>query len=188
MDIKKWVPWNWFKKEEQGGGSPVPVSRTKAPGRGGYPDLNPVDYFHQEIDRMFENLFGNWPALGLGRHFLPEMTETMLKPTLDLSATEKEYAVTVEIPGVEEKDIKLELVEDTLTIRGEKEQEKEERDKNYYRMERSYGAFQRVLSLPVDADQNSVKAKYKNGVLKVTMQRKAISQSEVRRIEVRSVD
>jgi HSP20 family protein len=188
MDIKKWVPWNWFKKEEERSGSPVPVHRAKESMRGGYSDRSPVAYFHQEIDRMFDNFFSTWPSFGTGRWIEPTMAESMLKPTLDLSATEKEYAITVEIPGVDEKDVKLELANDTLTIRGEKKQEKEEKDKNYYRMERSFGSFQRVLSLPNDADQDSIKAKFSNGILKVTMHRKSLSQSDVRRIEVKGTE
>jgi HSP20 family protein len=103
---------------------------------------------------------------------------------LDLGATDKAYTATVEVPGVDEKDVKVEMVNDTLTIRGEKKQEKEEKDKNYYRMERSYGSFQRVLSLPEDADQEGVSATFKNGVLTVTMPRKAAPAAHVRQIEI----
>ena len=188
MDIKKWVPWNWFKKEEEGGGSPMPIRKAKVDRRAGYSDLSPVAYFHQEIDRMFDNFFSAWPSFRMDRRHEPLMADGMLKPTLDLSATDKEYAITVEIPGVDEKDVKLELINDTLTIRGEKKQEKEEKDKDYYRMERAYGSFQRILSLPDDTDQNSIKAKFKNGVLKVTMLRKALPHSDVKRIEVRGVE
>jgi HSP20 family protein len=188
MDIKKWVPWNWFKKEEEGPGSPVPVRRAKKGIRRGDSDFSPAAYFHQEIDRMFDNFFNAWPSFGMDRRLDPTVTDGMLKPTLDLSATDKEYAITVEIPGVDEKDVKLELVNDTLTIRGEKKQEKEEKDKNYYRMERSYGSFQRVLSLPDDADQDSIKAKFKKGVLKVSINRKALPHSNVKRIEVKGVE
>ena len=188
MDIKKWVPWNWFKKEEEGVGSSVPIRRDKPDMRAGHSDLSPIAYFHHEIDRMFDNFFSAWPTFQMDRGYEPVMAGSMLKPTLDLSATDKEYAITVEIPGVDEKDVQLELLNDTLTIRGEKKQEKEEKDKNYYRMERSYGSFQRVLSLPDDADQDSIKAKFKKGVLKVTMHRKVQPHPEVKHIEVRGVE
>ncbi len=93
----------------------------------------------------------------------------------------------MEIPGVDEKDVRLEIVNDTLTIQGEKKQENEEKGKNYYRMERSYGSFQRMLSLPEDADQNEVTATFKKGVLTVTMLRKALPKADVKQIEVKSV-
>jgi HSP20 family protein len=94
--------------------------------------------------------------------------------------------VTLEIPGVDEKDVRLEIVNDTLTIQGEKKQANEEKGKNYYRMERSYGSFQRMLSLPEDADQNDVTATFKKGVLTVTMPRKALPKADVKQIEVKS--
>lgn len=89
-----------------------------------------------------------------------------------------------EVPGVDEKDVKVEIANDTLTIRGEKTQEKEEKDKNHYRMERSYGSSQRMLSLPEDADQKGVSATFKNGVLTVAVRRKAAPQANVRQIEI----
>lgn len=187
MDIKKWVPWNWFKKEEEDAGKTVPVRRETARDYMGAL-ASPLQRFHQEIDRFFDQAyegiglapFGhNWPGS-------PQLAEGMLKPTLDLGATDKAYTITVEIPGVDDKDIKLEIDNDALTIRGEKKQEKEEKEKNYYRMERSYGTFKRVLSLPHDADQEGVKASFKKGVLIVTLPRKALPRTDVRQIEIKS--
>ncbi|HAY21299.1 MAG TPA: heat-shock protein Hsp20 [Desulfobacterales bacterium] len=187
MDIKKWIPWNWFKKEEEDAGKTLPVKRETAQERRGAL-ASPLQQFHQEIDRLFEQAFRGF---GLSpfwhdRPLLPRLAEGLLKPSLDLGATDKEYTVTVELPGVDEKDVRLEIVNDNLIIRGEKKQETEEKEKNYYRMERSYGSFERVLSLPEDADQDGVKATYKKGVLTVTLPRKALPQSEVKRIEVKS--
>ncbi len=185
MDMKKWVPWNWFKKEEENAGANLPVRRTRMqpPTEGGY---HPVAFLQQEIDRVFNDFFDGWPSLGLGRAMLPGLAEGMLKPTLDLSANDKEYTISVEIPGVDEKDVSLELSGDTLTIRGEKKQEKEEKERNFYRMERSYGAFQRVLSLPEDIGEEGIKAKFKKGVLTVTMPRKTVPASGAKRIEVKA--
>ena len=189
MDIKKLAPWNWFKKEEEGAGEIVPVQHSRAREQG-YPLYNPVIQLHQEIDRIFDNVFRGFglSPFGFGKPLLPRMAEGMLKPTLDLGATDKEYTITMEIPGVNGKDIKLEIANDTLTIRGEKKQEKEEKERNYYRMERSYGSFQRVLSLPEDADHDGVKAEFRQGVLTVTMPRKKLPESDVKRIEVKSAE
>ena len=100
--------------------------------------------------------------------------------------TEQEYLLTVEIPGVNEKDVAVDISGNTMTIKGEKKQEKEEKDKNYYRIERSYGSFQRVLSLPEDVNQEGVKAGFKNGVLSITMPRKALPKGEVKQIQITS--
>ena len=97
----------------------------------------------------------------------------------------KEYAISVEVPGVDEKDVKIELANNTLTIGGEKKQEKEEKEKNFYRVERSYGSFQRVLSLPEDADQEKIQATFKKGVLRITVPRKALPHAEAKQIEVK---
>jgi HSP20 family protein len=187
MSVKKWIPWNWFKKEEADTGKAVPVQRTAEHDQ---PSVlsGSLAQFHHEIDRLFEQTFRGlgMSSFGFNHPILPRMNDGMLKPTLDLGATDKAYTIAVEVPGVDENDVQVEIANDTLIIRGEKKQEKEEKDKNYYRMERSYGSFQRVLSLPEDADQEGVSANFKNGVLKVSMPRKAAPQAHVRQIEIQS--
>ena len=186
MDLKKWVPWNWFKKEEEDTGKTVPVRREDSHGQSGLL-TSPIQQFHHEIDRLFDQMFHGFGLAPFGsERRSPRLSGSILKPTLDLSASDKEYTVTVEIPGVDQKDVKLEIVNDTLTIHGEKKQEKEEKEKNYYRMERSFGAFQRVLSLPEDADQDGIEATFKKGVLTVTLPKKSMPKSGVRQIEVKS--
>ncbi|RJP87819.1 MAG: Hsp20/alpha crystallin family protein [Desulfobacteraceae bacterium] len=186
MDIKKIVPFDWFKKEERAGekGLPILHRRGRDTGFSGY---HPVSQLHQEIDRMFDNMYRSfgWPSFSFEEPFLPRMTAA-LEPTLDVSATENEYDITVEVPGVEEKDIQLELVHDTLNIKGEKKQEREEKDKDYYRVERSYGSFHRMLSLPEDADQDNINATFKNGIMKITIPRKALPKTETKKIEIKA--
>ena len=188
MDIKKLVPWNWFNNEEENSGRTVPVRRREHARNQDLSLASPLQQFHQEIDRLFDQAFRGFglTPFGFDRTLRQSLNDGMLKPTLDLGATDKEYTITVEIPGVDEKDVKLELVNDTLTIRGEKKQEMEEKEKNFYRMERSYGSFQRVLSLPEDADQDGVKATFNKGVLTVTLPRKALPKADVKQIEVKS--
>jgi HSP20 family protein len=183
MDLKKLAPWNWFKKEEEQHATAVPVQR-----HGQLQSYSPIAQFHQEIDRIFESFFRGFglPSVGLGRENALLAPSDWIKPTLDVAAGEKEYTITVELPGVEEKDVQLELTEDTLVIKGEKKQEKEEKERNYYRMERSYGSFQRVLSLPEDAESESISASYKNGILKISIPRKAAVRKESRQITIQS--
>lgn len=187
MDIKKWVPWNWFKKEEEDAAKMVPIKRESAKEQSGVL-LHPLQQFHQEVDRIFDQAFRGFglSPFAFDQPLFPRLADGILKPTLDLGASDKEYTITVEVPGVDEKDVKLEIVNDTLTISGEKKQEKEEKEKNYYRMERSYGSFQRVLSLPEDVDQDGVKATFKKGVLTVTLPRKALPKSDAKQVEVKS--
>lgn len=187
MNIKKLAPWNWFKKEEEQSGTSIPVQYRDAVAQhpqGG--TGNPIVQLHREIDGLFKNALR-----GLGvppfrsNFFIPLTTEGLLKPQVDIGATDKEYSITVEVPGVSEKDVKVEISDNTMTIRGEKQQEKEEKEKGYYRIERSYGSFQRVLSLSEDADQDDVKVTFNKGVLTVKMPRRALPKSDVKQVEIR---
>jgi HSP20 family protein len=187
MDIKKLAPWNWFKKEEEQSGASLPVERRDALAQysqGGAG--NPIVQLHREMDRLFENAFrGLWVTPFRSEFFPPLTAEGLLKLQVDIGATDKEYSITVEAPGVSEKDVTVEISGNTMTIRGEKKQEKEEKGKEFYKVERSYGSFQRVLSLPEDADQDDVKATFNKGVLTIKMPRKALPKPDVKKIEIK---
>ncbi len=182
MDIKKLAPWNWFKKEDNGSGHAVPVK----PGKN--EQFYALSPFHSEVDRLFDEFFDGFglSPLGSGLRMPEGMAGGMLKPKLDLSAADKEYTVSVEVPGVSEKDVSLELTRDTLTIRGEKKQEKEEKNNSFYRLERAYGSFQRILSLPEDADKDHIKANFKNGVLKIAIPRVKAAGRQAKQIEIKA--
>ncbi|UCE51481.1 MAG: Hsp20/alpha crystallin family protein [Desulfobacterales bacterium] len=131
-----------------------------------------------ELDDLYGRFFGRGPMI-------PErfLQEEALFPALDISEGKKEITVKAEIPGVEADDLDVSLDGRTLIIKGEKKQEKEDKDENYHRMERSYGYFRRTVQLPVDVDPSKVEASYKKGVLKVTL--KKTKESEAKKIEVR---
>jgi len=185
MELKKLAPWNWFKKEEEINHS-VPIKQ----GKSLFPERrdDPMLQLHRDIDHLFDRFFEGFRSpLLTGWPTVPFFEGTgLLKPKVDLSASEQEYHLTVEIPGVSEKDIRLDLSGNIMTIQGEKKQEKEEKEKGYYRMERRYGAFQRVLSLPEDVDQEAIRASFKHGVLSVTMPRKVLPKGEVKQIAIDS--
>jgi HSP20 family protein len=188
MDIKKLAPWNWFKKEEEDGGAVVPVKRKEQKSTlNDNVSYHPIIQLHREMDRLFENALRGFGLSSISNElFTPLSSSGLLKPELDVAVTDKEYSITVEVPGVNEKDVKIEIVDNTMTIRGEKKQEKEEKEKDYYRVERSYGSFQRVLSLPEDANQDDVKATFKNGVLTIKMPRKALPiKTDLKKIEIK---
>lgn len=176
MDIKKIVPSNWFSREENQTEN-LPVQQETS-------SFSSLARLHQEMDRLFDSAFRDFslPSVKLGHLF----DNALLRPKVDVASTDKEYTVTVEIPGVAEDDVKLELTQGgTLTVKGEKRQEKEQKDKNFYRVERSYGSFQRTLSLPDDADHESLNASFKNGVLTITCARKEAAEEPTRRIEIK---
>ncbi len=179
MDIKRLNPWNWFSREEDQSRN-VPVQR-------GVPQIyGPLSQLHQDIDRMFDSVFRGFGLPSMGINSMRNNENALFRPSVDIASTDKEYTITVEVPGVEEKDVKLELAADgTLIIRGEKKQEREQRDKNFYRVERSYGSFQRTLSLPEDAEQDNIEASFNNGVLTITFLRRAVPQAPVKHIGIK---
>jgi HSP20 family protein len=191
MDIKKLNPWNWFKHEEDNERRNLPVYRQQQQQQTETPvsAYSPLMSLHQEIDRMFNNAFRSFglPSLSLGAAAPLAWETNLFRPNVDIDATDKEYRITVEMPGVEESDIRLELSPDgALSIQGEKRIEREEKGHDLYRVERSYGSFQRVLALPEDADRDSINATFKNGVLTVNVSRKATARPEVRWITVKT--
>lgn len=178
MDIRKLAPWNWFKDEDEA--TSVPVSRPMQP------DLFPLGQLHQELERAFDALMkqAGFPSFGFGRG--EAVKSAWWRPSIDIAATDKEYVISVEIAGVEEKDVSLELVQNSLVVRGEKKQEQRRSEGDFYRIERSYGSFRRVLSLPDDVSRDEIDAKFKNGVLTITLPRKAASLSQGKTIEIRA--
>lgn len=120
-----------------------------------------ITSLRKEMDRLFDR-------------FLEPFTDELpllggWAPRLDVSETEAGVVVKAEVPGLEPKDIEIALHADTLTIKGEKKQEKEEKGERYHRVERSWGAFTRTVRLPAPIDAAKVEAKFKNGLLTVTL-------------------
>jgi HSP20 family protein len=126
--------------------------------------LGEVDSFKREMDRMFDNFFGSGT----------ETSESSLTwyPSVDIKETKDEFVMMAEVPGMSKDDIKINISENTLTIKGEKKEEKKEDDHNYHRVERRYGTFQRSFTLPTQIQGSKVKAAYKDGVLTITMPKK----------------
>ena len=149
----------------------IPVGGDRGVSR---PVSNPFSALQQEIDRLFEGLsrgFSGFP----GREAMPSM---------DLSETDKEIEITAELPGLEEKDIQLNVADNVLTIRGEKKNEREETQKDYHLVERSYGSFTRAVQLPDGVNPDSIKAVMSKGVLKVTVPKPAPAQTK--KIDIKS--
>jgi HSP20 family protein len=94
-------------------------------------------------------------------------TKAQWAPLVDITEDSHEYLLHVELPGIEKDQVKLTVENGTLLISGERESEREVKNRKYHRMERSYGSFLRSFSLPDDADGNKIKAEFKNGMLKV---------------------
>lgn len=144
-------------------------------GRHGFGQM--LESLHRDMDRMFEGMWPSATGEGNGGTFA-------LAPALDASEDDKAFYVSTELPGIDEKDIHVDLTGNTLTIQGEKSTEKEEKDKSFHRRERSYGRFYRAITLPVEVDQEAIKANFKNGVLELTLPKTEAAKEKSRRIEI----
>lgn len=173
MDARDLTPRNWFKRKQ------FPVKKEESPLWGG---------FNRDIERMFEDFAGEF---GNFETFLPrlfrETAGANLKavPRTDFSETDKGYIVEVDLPGVKKDDLDMAISRDgVLTIRGKRESREEHKERNYYKLERSFGAFERSVALPDDADTDNVKATFEDGTLNVEIPKKAPVAGEVRKIEL----
>jgi HSP20 family protein len=120
----------------------------------------------EEMEKRLSSFFGRVPV-GADGDKKEAITVAEWSPLVDISEDEKEYLIKAEIPEMRKEDIKLNVHDDVLTITGERKYEKEEKNKKYHRVERSYGSFLRSFTLPEDADGTKVGAEYKDGLLKI---------------------
>lgn len=181
MAISMLNPWNWFKREHE---QTLPVRRTEP--EAGVP-ATPLDQFHAEFDRMVETMFSDFglrsPLFNPGA-IESRLGDMAIKPKMDVYGTDKEYVIQAELPGIDEKDLSIELHDDALILSAERHHEEQSEDKGYYRVERSHGSFRRVLDLPDDADRDKISAKLNQGVLCITMPRTGQPRSNSRRIAI----
>ncbi len=140
------------------------------------PSGNLFASLQREIDRVFDDFTRGWPSF--------HMTNADLTPRMDIAETDKEIEISAELPGLEEKDVQVHVADNVLTIKGEKKAEKEQKDKNYHMVERSYGSFYRTLNLPAGINADAIKANLANGVLKVTVPKPAAAQAK--KVEVKT--
>jgi HSP20 family protein len=142
------------------------------------------DSLHREMDRVLEDFFRMSPLRAM------QMPESLgfgdVMPTIDVADDDKMFRISVELPGMDEKDIDVTLTEGLLTIRGEKKQEHEDKGKEFYRKERSFGSFRRVIPIPIDVDESKIEASFKKGVLLINLPKTEEAKKKVRHIDVKA--
>ncbi|EFK10232.1 Hsp20/alpha crystallin family protein [delta proteobacterium NaphS2] len=119
-----------------------------------------------EMNTLFDRFF-DWRPFSAGSGV------SVWRPALDVSETPKEVLVRAELPGMDPKEIDISLHDNVLTVKGERKQEKEEKDENYHRVERSYGSFVRSFRLPAEVESEKVGASYKDGILTIRLKKSA---------------
>lgn len=150
-------------------------------------DGDPFTALRRQMDDIFDQLMG-------GSALAPMAAGNggmAFAPRIDVSETDKELKICADLPGLEDKDVEVKLAGNQLTIRGEKKAEHEEKDggedkgRQFHRIERSYGMFQRTIVVPFDVDAEKVEASFRNGVLTVTLPKPEQMQQQARKIEVK---
>lgn len=167
MNTGKWLP---IRKRDKH----LPAERD---------EHNPFMELHREMNRLFDEFFTDFspvPAGTRGRGF------DFAGVKVDMAENDNELVVTAEVPGLEEKDIDVSLSRGMLSIRGERKEEKKKEGDNYYYMERSSGSFHRELPLPDYVDIDKAEASLKNGVLRLSMPKKAEAMEQRKTIKVKT--
>lgn len=141
---------------------------------------NPFVSLQREMNRLFDSFFNEFAPMKLDTGW------SEFYPTVDIKENEKEVKIEAELPGMDEKDIDIRISGNVLTLKGEKKQEREERNGNYYRMERSYGSFHREIMLPAEVEEDKAEAFFKKGVLTIRLPKKPEAQSKMKRIEIKT--
>ena len=156
--------------------------RESAPAR--REDVDPFRDFRREMNRLFGEFFGDYSLAERGRE--PGETFAGFVPRVDVSETDREITVSAELPGMDEKDIAVELQDDVLILRGEKKTEREEQGKNWFRREQSCGSFHRAIELPAGVDAAKAVAKFKKGVLTVVAPKREEERTKRKTVPIRA--
>ncbi len=186
MDMKKLNPWNWLKHEEkQDQKEMIPIKHGEY--MQAHHPLTNMMQLHSEIDRLFDDAFRGFPLLSRSSLWDQMMSDDFMptfRANVNVASDDKQYTITLEAPGMEQNDLSIELKDHALFIKGNKQQEQEEKDKHFYRVERHYGSFERVLAIPEDSNADEISASMKNGVLTITISRRELPKSDVKKIEI----
>lgn len=172
--------------------SNVPASseaRSGEGGRGGGPLMS----LQREIDRLFDDFTRGFSLFPFGRggaEWEPLMRlgsgGGALSPYVDVVEKDNAFEITAELPGLKEEDVDISLADGVLTMKGEKKEETEQREKGYYLSERRYGSFQRAFRLPDSIDEDKVEARFDNGVLRVTLPKRPEAVKQAKKISIQT--
>jgi HSP20 family protein len=172
--------------------SKVPLSRQKVSEPASVPETwQSFDDLRQQINRLFDDIGHEaWQpfrrSLFTAEPLWRRGATWGAAPAVDVTESDKAYDVTVELPGMDEKNIEVKVSNGALTIKGEKQDEKEEKKKDYYLHERHFGSFERSFTMPEGVDADKIEASFKKGVLTVMLPKKPEAQKPAKKIEVKA--
>lgn len=172
MTLREIVPWRWggLRRWEADEGPFGGFGRQ-------------MESLHREMDKLFDNMSIRHDRKSL---ISREWGRELLMPDIDQTEDDKAFHMSIELPGMDEKDVDITLSGRLLTIRGEKKQEEKEQGKDFYRRERTFGSFRRTLELPGEVDESKIEASFKRGVLKIELPRTKEAQNKIKHIAVKA--
>ncbi|MDQ5988064.1 MAG: Spore protein SP21 [Syntrophus sp. SKADARSKE-3] len=144
---------------------------------------HPLYSLQKEMNSIFDNFFRGFDPIFLGREYDGFGN---FSPSIDVKENNNDVIIKVELPGMDEKDVDVSLTQNILTVKGEKKEEKEDKNKDFYRMERRYGSFSRSIPLPTGIKSEKAEAVFKKGVLTITVPKSDEAKSKVKKIEVKT--
>ena len=142
-----------------------------------------VGSFYRDMNNLMDRFFHGFDLEPFGAG---ELATSDFMPRVDVKEDDKQIKVTAELPGMDEKDIDVTLSRDSLTIKGEKQEETEDKGKDYYRTERRYGSFHRIIPLSAEVDESKAEADFKKGVLKIRLPKTAEAQGSRMKIKIKT--
>jgi HSP20 family protein len=152
----------------------------------------PFDSLRREVNRLLDDFDGGFwrrpfasPLFDIAPFRRPDVT-FVAAPAVDVAETDKTFEITAELPGLDEKNVEVKVGNGVLTIKGEKQEEKEEKKKDYYMRERSFGSFQRSFEVPEGVDSDKIEASFKKGVLSVTLPKSVEVQKAEKKIAIKA--
>jgi HSP20 family protein len=148
-------------------------------------DFHPLESLRRQINSLFPDLAGH-RNLSDFEPFERFFSGWLAIPAVDLVEKDGEFAITAELPGLDEKNVEVKLANGTLTISGEKKDERENKEKDYYFSERRYGSFKRAFRLPEGVDTGKIEAAFDKGVLTIRLPKTAEAQKAEKKIEIKS--
>lgn len=146
-------------------------------------DDHPFYSLQRQINNLFDDFFSGFTPSPRGFNLAGSGG---FSPSVEVRENEKEFIIRAELPGVDEKNIEVTLTSNSLTIQGEKKEEKEDKAKNYHYMERSYGSFRRVIPLDAEIKTDKAEANFKNGVLNITLPKAESSKVKGTKVPIKA--
>ncbi len=142
------------------------------------PFVSPYGSLQKEMNKLMETFFSDSES--------PMVETAAFSPSMDIAEEEKGFWVHVELPGLSDKDVDLSFEKNVLRIKGEKKAETEEKQKNFHRIERSYGSFYRAIPFSTEIDESKIDAKFEKGVLNIWLPKAAAALREAKKIQIKT--